>query len=124
MQRKIFGSITAAVLCMLLFAGCAGMPGKGADRAVISHQQQIDRLEEELRNRDRTIDNAFRELGAVTSRSSMVEGTVDELIELFGEYQRRVEQLLRDYNKVRAADKDQEQGPDMADYYTSDNDGR
>lgn len=123
MQKKIFGSTIAAVLCMLLFAGCAST-GKGADRAVISHQQQIDRLEEELRNRDRTIDNAFRELGAVTSRSTMVEGTVDELIELFEEYQRRVEQLLRDYNQVRAADTDQEQSAYMADNNTADNDSR
>lgn len=77
------------------------------DRNILKYQQEIDRLEEELRTRDRTIESAVRELGAITSRSQSVEGTVDELIELFEEYQRRVDKLLYDYDKIRTETKNQ-----------------
>ena len=81
--------IHAFILCVLLTT-CSST--RHTDRDVLSHQAEIDRLENELRNRDRAIDNAVRELESITARSTGMEGTVDELIQLFDEYQRAVEQ--------------------------------
>lgn len=97
----VIAAVTSFVVALLFF-GCA-TAGAGVNGDVLNHQQQIDRLEEELRTRDRTVETAIRELGSITVRSSAVEGTVDEIIELFAEYQRRVEKLIRDYNTIRAA---------------------
>lgn len=87
------------VYYFMCITGCRSNTGVNND--ILSHQQQIDRLEEELRNRDRTIEDGIRGLEAITTRSESMEGTIDEVIELFAEYQRRVEQLIREYNMVR-----------------------
>ena len=116
MFKKIFIFICALFCSTLLLSGCCSTRN-GTNGNVLSYQQQIDRLEEELRNRDRTVETAVRELGAITSRSNSMEGTVDELIQLFGEYQRRVEQLLYDYNKIRAETKDTNEYYNSTSYY-------
>lgn len=94
--------ICAFILCVLL-AGCTST--RYTDGDVIKHQAEIDKLENELRNRDRAIDNAVRELEGISARSSGMEGTVDELIELFDEYQRAVERLLHDYRAAESPGK-------------------
>jgi len=99
-----FGGALAGVLlfcCSGLFTGCKSTR-TGVTEDILEYQQQIDRLEEELRNRDRTIDNAIRELAAIAERSAAMEGTVDDVIELFNEYQRAVERLLRYYSETAA----------------------
>lgn len=85
--------------CSGLFTGCKSSRA-GVTEDIIEYQQQVDRLEEELRNRDRTVDNAIRELAAITERSAAMEGTIDDVIELFNEYQRAVERLLQYYSKT------------------------
>ena len=90
------------ILCCLL-GGCCTQ-GHGHGDALIDHQREIDRLEEELRSRDRAIENAVRELGEITSRSESMEGTVDEIIRLFNEYQRRVDKMLWEYERIRGDD--------------------
>lgn len=116
MFKKFFIFICALFCSTLLLSGCCSTRN-GTNGNVLSYQQQIDRLEEELRNRDRTVETAVRELGVITSRSNSMEGTVDELIQLFGEYQRRVEQLLYDYNKIRAETKDTNEYYNSTSYY-------
>lgn len=91
----------AILYLALLLSGCRS--NTGINNNILYHQQQIDRLEEELRNRDRAIEDGIRGLEAITTRSESMEGTIDEVIELFAEYQRRVEQLIREYNMVREA---------------------
>ena len=93
--------VAVVIFCSFLFAGCQSQ-GLVNDGTILKYQQQVDRLEEELRNRDRAVENAIRELGAITSRSEGMEGTVDELIELFTEYQQRVDKLLYEYDRIRA----------------------
>jgi chromosome segregation ATPase len=88
---KVVISIAAA-LCL-----CACTSTRQVDRDVLEHQKQIDRLENELSNRDRAIDNAIRELESITARSSTMEGTIDDIIRLFDEYQRAVERMLYEY---------------------------
>ena len=116
MFKKFFIFIYALFCSTLLLSGCCSTRN-GTNGNVLSYQQQIDRLEEELRNRDRTVETAVRELGVITSRSNSMEGTVDELIQLFGEYQRRVEQLLHDYNKIRTEAKDTNEYYNSTSYY-------
>lgn len=106
MHKTFVVSLLVTVFCIRLFTGCCSNKTAGTDGNILSYQQQVDRLEEELRNRDRTIEAAVRELGTITARSAAVEGTIDEVIELFTEYQRRVEQLLFDYNQIRATTED------------------
>lgn len=112
--RKIFYIIIIAVSFWSCFTSCTTTATPGSNEAIIDHQRQIARLEEELRNRDRTVESAIRELDTIATRSSAMEGTVDEVIELFAEYQRRVEQLIRDYNKVRIQTINNEQDSNMA----------
>lgn len=116
MFKKFFIFICALFCSTLLLSGCCSTRN-GTNGNVLSYQQQIDRLEEELRNRDRTVETAVRELGVITSRSNSMEGTVDELIQLFGEYQRRVEQLLYDYNKIRTETKNTNEYYNSTSYY-------
>ena len=94
-------NVLVFTFCLFVLCSCATRVIRGSDTAIINHQTEINRLENELRNRDRAIDNAVRELEDITARSSAMEGTVDEIIGLFDEYQRTVEQLLRDYNSIR-----------------------
>lgn len=100
MCKKTCYIFICILFCYVLnFTGCRSNTGVNND--ILSHQQQIARLEEELRNRDRTIEDGIRGLEAITTRSESMEGTIDEVIELFAEYQRRVERLIREYNMVR-----------------------
>lgn len=97
-MEKIFSwlmLIFALFLFLLCITACA--TAANTDRAVLEHQQQIDRLEEELRNRDRAIEAAVKDIRELTSRSNSMEGSIDAVIQLFGEYQRRVDRMLSDY---------------------------
>jgi hypothetical protein len=97
MQKRIFICIA---VCFLLNACCT--TGTRTDGQILEYQKQIDRLEEELRNRDRAIDNAVRELEAITTRSRDMEADIDTIIREFDEYQRAVERLLQDYREARS----------------------
>ena len=108
-MEKIFGwfmFIIALLLFLLCVTACAS--AANVNRTVLEHQQQIDRLEEELRNRDRAVESAVKDIRELSSRSSSMEGTIDAIIKLFGEYQRRVDRMLSDYyciqNKTGAQD--------------------
>ena len=108
-MEKTFGWFMV-ILALLLFLLCVTACASAAnvDRTVLEHQQQIDRLEEELRNRDRAVESAVKDIRELSSRSSSMEGTIDAIIQLFGEYQRRVDRMLSDYyciqNKTGAQD--------------------
>lgn len=97
MRKKIFLLIACA--CCLLCMACTSSAG-GTDSAILDYQKQIDRLENELNSRDRAIENGIRRLESVTERCTIETGTIDEVIELFDEYQRGVERLLYDYYKA------------------------
>ena len=117
-MHKVFSFGLFILCCAMLFTGCcSNKAAAGVNGNLLSYQQQVDRLEEELRNRDRTVETAVRELRVITSRSNSMEGTVDELIQLFGEYQRRVEQLLYDYNKIRTEAKNTNEYYNSTSYY-------
>ena len=96
-------------ITLMLLTGCAS---SRVSQSVIEHQREIDRIEEGIRVRDRAIESSIERLEAISARCSEMGGTVDELIELFDEYQRGVEQLIRDYRAAESRDKDTEEGTD------------
>lgn len=103
MFRIIVTFIFIIVCALWLFTGTACASNTKIDgRTVIEYQHQIDKLEAELDNRDRTIELAVRELEVISGRSESMEGTIDEIIKLFTEYSGRVDKLLHDYNNIRA----------------------
>jgi chromosome segregation ATPase len=78
------------------------------DNTVLEHQQQLTELEgrnQELERRlaayDNAIGNSIGQLEAIRARGTGLEGTIDETIQLFDEYQRAVEQLTRAYNAIQ-----------------------
>lgn len=89
-MRKIF---FICILFILWLTSCQS--NRAAARNILEYQKQVDRLEEELRNRDRAVEDAIRELAAITARSEAMEGDIDTAIRLFDEYQRAVERLLQ-----------------------------
>ena len=106
-HKKILHAIGCLVAGIVLFVTvllCTGCRTTGVDRRILEYQKQVDRLEEELRTRDRTIDSAIRELAAITERSSSMETDIDTVIRLFDEYQRAAERLLYCYRNTEAAD--------------------
>lgn len=97
MRKKIFLLIACA--CCLLCMACASSAGR-TDTAILDYQRQIDSLENELNSRDRAIENGIRRLEGITERCTIETGTIDEVIKLFDEYQRGIEQLLYDYYRT------------------------
>ena len=94
------------ILCCLL-GGCSTQ-GHVDATTVLEYQRQIDRLEERIHNSDRTIENAARDIKSITTRSETMGGTIDELIDLFTEYDGRVQQMLREYADIRTEAEAQE----------------
>jgi chromosome segregation ATPase len=100
-------NILCIIFVILCLIGCAS--ARGSDATVLSHQQQLTELEDRNQDLERrltayddTVGNSIRELEAIRARSTGLEGTIDETIELFDEYQRAVEQLTRSYQELRS----------------------
>lgn len=91
MQKVVF----SLFVCCMLFCSCNTT--RGTDRAILEYQRQVNRLEEELRARDRAIEAGVRRLEAITERSESMGGDIDEIIRELDEYQRAVERMLQDY---------------------------
>lgn len=96
---RLCGAAIGALL--FLFAGCGTT--RGIDKDIINHQREIDRLEDTVRMYDAAVGRAVTRLGSLQERSLTMAGEVGEIISLFDEYQRAVDQLLRDYNEIRSA---------------------
>ena len=95
--------LLGALSCVSLLAGCATAGGAGAGVAdsVLDYQRQVAILEARIALYEGAVGNAVEELGDLASRAGGIDGTVDELISLFDEYQRRVDELLRLYREAR-----------------------
>ena len=89
-------SIMLAIIC----TGCVSQPR--FDTTVLEYQRQIDSLESRISSYEQSTDYAIRELEIVTSRAKSVEGTIDELISLFDEYQRTIERILYNYRAAES----------------------
>ena len=101
----IFVFLYLFVAC--IFSGCKSTR-VSTDENILYYQREIDELEATVRLyeqritiADEQIRNDIESLKYLGERAKTVGDTIDELIELFAEYQRGVEQLLRDYNTLR-----------------------
>lgn len=87
----LVGAIASAMF--LLCSGCKS--SRAVDGQILEYQRQIDRLESELRDRDRTIEDCARELRSITERSEAMGTDIDSIIRELDEYQRTVQRLLQ-----------------------------
>lgn len=97
MVKAFLGIVLAICLC-----ACSST--RHVDRQILEYQRQIDRLEEELRARDRAITECISEIRAVTERSREMESGVDTIIQELDEYQRAVQHLLDGVDQTPSAD--------------------
>ena len=101
-----------------IFSGCKSTR-VSTDENILYYQRKVDELEATVRLYEQRItvaDEQIRDdlesLKYLGERAKTVGNTIDELIELFAEYQRGVEQLLRDYNTLRNEVKGIDKGTD------------
>ena len=107
-EKKIcFIFVVLYLLVACIFSGCKSAR-VSTDENILYYQRKIDELEATVRLyeqritiADEQIRNDIDSLKYLGERAKTVGDTIDELIELFAEYQRGVEQLLRDYNTLR-----------------------
>ena len=109
------------ILCLVvacIFSGCKSTR-VSTDENLLYYQRKVDELEATVRLyeqritiADEQIRNDLDSLKYLGERAQTVGDTIDELIELFAEYQRGVEQLLRDYNTLRNEVKGLDKGTD------------
>lgn len=100
------------ILCfasLILLTGCCST--RRVDRQVLEYQRQIGEYESELRARDRTIENCYRRLEAITARSEAMGNDFDDVIRELDEYQRTVEQCLRELRGGASEEQDADQDP-------------
>lgn len=112
----VFVVLYIAVAC--IFSGCKSAR-ISTDENILYYQRKVSELEATVRLyeqritiADEQIRNDIESLKNLGERAKTVGATIDELIELFAEYQRGVEQLLRDYNTLRNEVKDLDKGSD------------
>ena len=110
----VFVALSFFVVC--LFSGCKSAR-ISTDENILYYQRKVSELEATVRLyeqritiTDEQIRNDLESLKNLGERAKTVGATIDELIELFAEYQRGVEQLLRDYNTLRNEVKDLDKG--------------
>ena len=101
-----------------IFSGCKSTR-VSTDENILYYQRKVDELEATVRLyeqrvtiADEQIRNDIESLKYLGERAETVGNTIDELIELFAEYQCGVEQLLRDYNTLRNEVKGIDKGTD------------
>ena len=107
-EKKIcFVFIILCVFVANFISGCKSTR-VSTDENLLYYQRKVDELEATVRLyeqritiADEQIRNDIESLKYLGERAKTVGDTIDELIELFAEYQRGVEQLLRDYNTLR-----------------------
>jgi chromosome segregation ATPase len=95
-------------LGIILTLVCTCVSSKsGADTAVLDYQRQVTQLEDrnqELERRidqyDSTVGRSIQQLKDIRERARGMEGTIDDIIKLFDEYQQRVDELSRAYNSI------------------------
>ena len=86
------------------FLFCSCVYTTRTDKQILEYQRQIDRLEAELRARDRAVEAGIRELERITTRSSEMGADIDGIIRELDEYQCAVERLLQNYRDTKVKD--------------------
>ena len=101
MVKKIF-------ICLLVFmlsfvcTGCLTTRA-GADKSIIEHQRKLGEYQAAVSYHLGRVDACAARIADIRERADSLTGEIDRVIELFDEYQRAVEQLIREYNTLRDA---------------------
>lgn len=94
-------NIVVTIICAAMLWGCS-TTRPGTNEAIIEHSRELAVLEERVRDYGATVDSVAHDIATVRDRASAAGKTIEATIILFDEYQRAVERLLRDYNRLRA----------------------
>lgn len=103
-------------ICVIgtVFTGCASTRVNTADRDILTYQAKITRLEDTIASYQCAIGYTIEELGDIRERTAGTEGTIDEIISLFDEYQRRVDAVLRRYRALQEHLRGENSNSDMS----------
>lgn len=101
MFKKIFSLFIAVSISMCILSTCASKPTGVTDTDIIRANRDAEYLESTIKRYEAAIDSTVRELEDLRARAESMDATIDGVIELFGQYQRLVEQLIYNYNKLR-----------------------
>lgn len=105
MSKKHYIIIAAITVLATVLTGCrTTRSGAGAD--ILEYQRKITALEARISFYESTIGSTITELESIGRRAEAVDGTVDELIYLFDDYQRAVKRLLDCYREAASKDTD------------------
>ena len=93
--------ILICLACVLCFS-CVST-GRGADKSIIEHQRKLGEYQAAVSYHLGRVDACAARIADIRERADSLTGEIDRVIELFDEYQRAVEQLIREYNTLRDA---------------------
>lgn len=106
-NEKVYTYLSVLFMFIITLCGCASNR-HGAAENILDYQRKIAELENTVRLYEQRIEIADQQIRAdldtlrdIGERAETIEGTVDDLIRIFDEYQRGVEQLIRDYQDLR-----------------------
>lgn len=100
--------IAFCICCAMLLFSCSTTNRTITDNAVIAYSRQLAVLENGIEEYGKSVAGVrasiaavCREIGAVREGATSISLTVEDTIILFDEYQRAVERLLQDYDRLR-----------------------
>lgn len=101
-MEKIISTNIIVIVAMLLVCsnGCTTNRASTSDD-VFKYQEQLADREATISRYEATIGVSVQQLESLGKRAGEMENTIDGTIELFDEYQRIVEQLIREYYSIR-----------------------
>lgn len=107
MRVKTICVMYAIVVCFV-FTSCCTTNRAITDNAVIEYSRQLAILEngieeygESVAGVRASITTVYEEIGRVREGATSISLTIEDTIILFDEYQRAVERLLQDYDRLR-----------------------
>lgn len=111
------------VFCIACFLFVSCVSSKRVDGDILDYQRQVGVLEARISDYERTIAEYERTIGrtvteleSIRERANSFGGTIEEVIKLLDDYQRTVERLLRDYNRIEASTGSQDDSGNCPDY--------
>lgn len=100
--------IAFCICCAMLLFSCSTTNRTITDSTVIEYSRQLAILEngieeygESVADVRTSIATVYEEIGRVREGAASISLTVEDTIILFDEYQRAVERLLQDYDRLR-----------------------
>lgn len=100
--------IAFCICCAMLLFSCSTTNRTITDSTVIEYSRQLAILEngieeygESVADVRASIATVYEEIGRVREGAASISLTVEDTIILFDEYQRAVERLLQDYDRLR-----------------------